>query len=115
MSPFIMSYIPLIGNLQQILLVSKGYSVPDRQGALWARRVEHQLRSGLGCRSRSTPSIRGLQQCSSSLNYLVQPQELSRFFEGPAYLNVTAVHHLIHACDSIVHVRMDYDRSSRPF
>jgi hypothetical protein len=44
----------------------------------------------------------------------VQPQELSRFFETPEYLNMAAVHHLVHPCDSIVHIRLDYNRASRP-
>lgn len=39
----------------------------------------------------------------------VQPQEFSRRFEGPEYVNVTAVHQLIHARDAIVHIRVDYD------
>ena len=45
--------------------------------------------------------------------FAFQPQELSRFFDGPEYLNVTAVQYLIHACDSVVHVCVDYDCASR--
>jgi hypothetical protein len=46
--------------------------------------------------------------------FTVQSQELSRFFETPEYLNMATVHHLVHPCDSIVDIRFDYNRASRP-
>ena len=41
-------------------------------------------------------------------------QEVSRFFERPEYLNVTAVQHLVHARDSEIQILVDYDCASRP-